>query len=101
MLTRLHVRYTAATFPEDLVFQETKDRANYQARYVLRHPAKVAPDACPAASAYLDAVVARQEREAKVLATLTGWDVDAIRDRMDIAPRQRPWWEEWWVGVAP
>jgi hypothetical protein len=83
------------------VFQETKDRANYQARYVLRHPAKVAPDACPAASAYLDEVVARQEREAKVLATLTGWDVDAIRDRMDIAPRQRPWWEEWWVGVAP
>ncbi|MGB8432820.1 MAG: DUF2330 domain-containing protein [Burkholderiales bacterium] len=100
MLTRLHVRYTDATFPEDLVFQETKDRTNYQARYVLRHPAKVAPDACPAAGPYLDGVVARQEREAKVLATLTGWDVDAIRDRMNIAPLQA-WWEEWWVGVAP
>ncbi|MCG6874656.1 MAG: DUF2330 domain-containing protein [Betaproteobacteria bacterium] len=101
MLTRLHVRYTAETFPEDLVFQETKDRANYQARYVLRHPAKVKPDACPAAGPYLDGVAARQEREAKVLATLTNWDVDEIRDRMGITQRQRPWWEEWWVGMAP
>jgi len=101
MLTRLHLRYTAATFPEDLVFQETKDRANYQARYVLRHPAKVAPDACPAAGPYLDRVAERREREASVLATLTGWDVDAIRERMGSVPRQRPWWEEWWVGMAP
>ena len=101
MLTRLHVRYTAETFPEDLVFQETKDRANYQARYVLRHPAKIAPDACPAAGPYLDRLAARQEREAKVLATLTDWDVDEIRNRMGISPQQRPWWEEWWVGMAP
>ena len=101
MLTRLHVRYTAETFPEDLVFQETKDRANYQARYVLRHPAKVKPDACPAAGPYLDGVAARQEREAKVLATLTEWDVDEIRDRMGITRQQSRWWEEWWVGMAP
>jgi hypothetical protein len=101
MLTRLHVRYTAETFPEDLMFQETKDRANYQARYVLRHPAKVAPDACPAAGPYLDRVVERQEREAKVLATLTGWDVNEIRARAGFVTRERPWWEEWWVGIAP
>ena len=37
-LTRLHVRYDAAHFPEDLIFQETSDRANFQARYILRHP---------------------------------------------------------------
>ena len=36
-LTRLHVRYDDAHFPEDLVFQETADRANFQGRYVLRH----------------------------------------------------------------
>lgn len=36
-MTRLHVRYDAAHFPEDLVFQETADRSNFQARYVLRH----------------------------------------------------------------
>ena len=36
-VTRLHVRYDAAHFPEDLVFQETGDRTNFQGRYVLRH----------------------------------------------------------------
>jgi hypothetical protein len=37
-LTRLHVRYDRGHFPEDLVFQSTGDRANFQARYILRHP---------------------------------------------------------------
>ncbi len=32
-ITRLHVRYDAAHFPEDLMFQETADRANFQGRY--------------------------------------------------------------------
>src|SRR5439155_23311214 len=39
-LSRLHVRYDGAHFPEDLVFQETADRTNFQGRYVLRHPGK-------------------------------------------------------------
>ena len=34
-LTRLHVRYSAETFPEDLIFQETQDQENFQARYVM------------------------------------------------------------------
>ena len=37
-VTRLHVRYDAEHFPEDLVFQETGDRTNFQGRYVMRHP---------------------------------------------------------------
>jgi hypothetical protein len=40
MLTRLQVRYSAATFPEDLTFQETQDQENFQGRYVLRHPGR-------------------------------------------------------------
>ncbi len=39
-VTRLHVRYDGEHFPEDLVFQETSDRENFQGRYVLRHPYK-------------------------------------------------------------
>ena len=35
-VTRLHVRYDKAHFPEDLVFQETADRSTFQGRYVLR-----------------------------------------------------------------
>jgi len=89
MLTRLHVRYTPQTFPEDLVFHETADRRNWQTRYVLRHPAKFDLEGCArreAAERYLVELRRRQEREAQTLATLTGWDVDAIRSKAVTAP---------------
>ena len=98
MLTRLHVRYTPETFPEDLMFQETRDRQNFQTRYVLRHPAQVEPEACPEARAYLDSVKQRQEREAQQLATLTGNDINTIRKRLSLPPAapQKPWWDGLW-----
>ena len=36
-VTRLHVRYDGEQFPEDLVFQETANRENFQGLFVLRH----------------------------------------------------------------
>jgi len=36
-VTRLHVRYDAKSFPEDLKFKTTGDRKNFQGRYILRH----------------------------------------------------------------
>lgn len=98
MLTRLHVRYTPETFPEDLMFQETKDRQNFQTRYVLRHPAKVEPNACPEAKPYLESVIKRQENEAQQLATLTGGDINAIRKKLTLppVPPQKPWWDGLW-----
>ena len=86
MLTRLHVRYSRETFPEDLMFQETRDRANYQARYVLRHAWKGNPDACPGAAGYLEGVARREEREAQTLANLTGWSVGQVRARAGNMP---------------
>jgi hypothetical protein len=100
-LTRLHVRYDEAHFPEDLVFQETADRTNFQGRYVLRH-AWTGGDSCGAADTYRRALRERQEREAGRLASLTGWDVSDIRTRMRLAadapePRRQPaWWERLW-----
>lgn len=38
LLTRLHVRYTPQTFPEDLMFVQTKDKQNWQTRYVVQNP---------------------------------------------------------------
>jgi hypothetical protein len=97
MLTRLHLRYTPQTLPEDLVFQETQDRQNYQARYVLRHAWPGDPNACPQAKSYFDEVAKRQEREARQLAELTGWDLVAIRSRMNIRSVSAPqWWERLW-----
>jgi hypothetical protein len=101
MLTRLHLRYTRESLPEDLVFQETQDRNNFQARYVLRHPWGGSPDACAEAKPYFDAVRQRQEREAETLASLTGWPVQSIRSRMTL-PGQQPqrWWESMWGTPA-
>jgi hypothetical protein len=97
MVTRLHLRYTRETLPEDLVFQQTADRQNFQARYVLRHAWAGTPDACPDAEPYFTSVRERQEREAATLATLTGWDVNAIRARMTLpATGSSKWWEALW-----
>jgi hypothetical protein len=97
MLTRLHLRYTKDSLPEDLVFQETQDRANFQARYVLRHPWQGSVDACAEAKPYFDAVRQRQEQEATTLASLTGWPVQSVRTRMALSPQApQRWWESMW-----
>jgi hypothetical protein len=98
MLTRLHVRYSADTFPEDLAFQETGDQENYQARYVLQHPWKGSPDACSAAGNYFRQVHERENREAQTLADLTGWDLGGIMKNVGVTeiPSQTPWWKGLW-----
>jgi hypothetical protein len=82
MVTRLHLRYTPASFPEDLAFQETADREFFQARYVLRHPWSGNPYQCDAGMAYWRELGDRENREAEALARLTGWKMADIRARM-------------------
>jgi hypothetical protein len=99
-VSRLHVRYDGAHFPEDLVFQETADRNNFQGRYVLRH-AWTGDDSCSAAAAYRRTVRERQDQEAVRLASLTGWNVAGVRTRMGlgegrVAPAAAPWWQRLW-----
>lgn len=97
MLTRLHLRYTPETLPEDLMFQETQDKQNFQARYVLHHPWKGDANACAEAKNYFDALAKRQETEAQTLAGLTGWDINQIRGRMNLqAMPSTMWWERLW-----
>ncbi|HYM04352.1 MAG TPA: DUF2330 domain-containing protein, partial [Stellaceae bacterium] len=81
-VTRLHVRYDARHFPEDLALMETRDRENFQGRYVLRHPWPGAAR-CEAGDAYWDSLPTRYLRDANTLADLTGWDVAEIRARME------------------
>lgn len=98
MMTRLHVRYTPDTFPEDLVFQETRDQENYQARYVLRHAWKGGTDQCPEAKGYFEATRRRHEKEAETLASLTGWEIAGIREKMKLGREATPanWWDDLW-----
>jgi hypothetical protein len=84
-VTRLHVRYDAAHFPDDLVFQETADRSNFQGRYVLRHAWKGSAD-CPAAKTYFEETLPKRLKdEAQTLANLTGWDLQEIHRKAGIA----------------
>ena len=85
-VTRLHVRYDRDHFPEDLAFQETADRTNFQGRYVLRN-AWTGEASCEAARAYRGGLGRRYEQEAQNLATLTGWDVNDIRRKMGAQPK--------------
>ncbi|HSP34489.1 MAG TPA: DUF2330 domain-containing protein [Thermoanaerobaculia bacterium] len=96
-ITRLHVRYDRDHFPEDLVFQETGDKQNYQARYVLHHPWE-GTSTCDAAAAYHRELYTRQQREAENRARLTGWQLTVVRKRMNLAsaPEQKKWWESLW-----
>ena len=100
-LTRLHVRYDAAHFPEDLMFQETPDRSNFQARYILHHP-WTGTDECPAAITYCQQLRERHEREAQTLASLTGWNIHDIRDTMNIASLppgdEKKWYQRLWAN---
>ncbi len=89
MLTRLHIRYTKDSFPEDLALHETRDRANFQTRYVIRHPWVAAwweRVWCERADEYFEQVRRRQERESQALASLTGWDINDIRRRIVSIP---------------
>ena len=98
-LTRLHVRYDASHFPEDLMFQETGDQQNFQGRYVLHHPFR-GPITCGAAEQYQSSLRERRRREATTLASLTGWNDDTIRTKMgpDASPASspQPWWKSLW-----
>lgn len=100
-LTRLHVRYDNAHFPEDLVFQETADRANFQGRYVLQHPWTGDESQCTEARRYFDGVRERQEKEAATLASLTGWSIADIRKKMNLAPAKiAPGEKKWWQKIG-
>jgi hypothetical protein len=82
------------------VFQETADRENFQARYVLRHPWTGA-SICAAADSYNRALSQRREREAVTLASLTGWSIEEVRNKIGLTPAgpaapAARWWERLW-----
>jgi hypothetical protein len=81
-VTRLHVRYDAKSFPEDLVLLETKDRSNFQGRYVLRNPFKGAAT-CDAGKQYRAGLPNRFRQEARNLSDITGWSRQEIEAKME------------------
>ncbi|MCI0617820.1 DUF2330 domain-containing protein, partial [bacterium] len=82
-ITRIHACYSRSLFPEDLVFQSTPNRENYQGRYILQHPFK-GKITCDAGKQYVRDLPKRQEKEAQSLASYTGWDINEIRKKMGL-----------------
>lgn len=77
--TRLHVTYNRENFPQDLVFQETRNYENFQGRYIITHPAN-GDLSCEEGQQYREQVKERRGRELQQLASLTGWDVSGYRN---------------------
>lgn len=80
--TRLHFRYNRSSFPQDLAFQLTPDNRNFQARYIITHPATGNLN-CDAGRQYLQKLKARRKTELRELMELTGtnlhnWQQDLL-----------------------
>lgn len=86
-ITRLHVRYTRNKFPEDLMFQATSQRESFQGRYILQHPF-TGNVQCSAGRQYQRSLNQRFEKEAETLARLTNWNIQNIRQKMQIPGRK-------------
>ncbi|MBW4605123.1 MAG: DUF2330 domain-containing protein [Calothrix sp. FI2-JRJ7] len=80
-ITRLHVRYTRDKFPEDLIFQETSNKENFQGRYILQHPF-TGEAKCAVGREYKRRLNKRFELEAQTLAKLTNWNIRDIRQKI-------------------
>ncbi|HVU53809.1 MAG TPA: DUF2330 domain-containing protein [Puia sp.] len=82
--TRLHVRYNRKAFPQDLLFQETANKENFQSRYIITHPATGDLN-CPAGKKYLAELKDRRRDELEMLTYLTGkgvsdWDLTSTEE---------------------
>ena len=107
-VTRLHVRYDAESFPEDLKFKTTGDKKNFQGRYILRHAYEGEME-CPEAEAYRKQVNERKDKEVKTLANLTNWEPSYIRQKIKSSGKggffteipdkpKNDWWNKIWPG---
>ncbi len=77
--TRLHFRYNRNSFPQDLMFQVTPNTENFQARYVITHPA-TGDLSCDAGKKYLQDLKARRKKELRELTALTGTNINNWQD---------------------
>ena len=90
--TRLHVRYNRNKFPQDLQFQVTPNTDNFQARYIITHPA-TGDFTCNAGKKYLEDLKQRRTDELEMLTYLTNknysdWDVVMNDDEEKFIPSE-------------
>ncbi len=90
--SRLHIRYNRESFPQDLMFGETANTENFQARYIITHPATGSFE-CLAGKEYLQMLKIRRSEELEALRFLTGkgyedWDLLSGTNEEKNIPRE-------------
>ncbi len=76
--TRLHVRYSRETHPQDLTFHETPNKQNFQARYILTNPAG-GDLSCDDGQRYLAGLIKKRATELDNLNDLTSWNTSQYK----------------------
>ncbi|MEX1001414.1 MAG: DUF2330 domain-containing protein [Crocinitomicaceae bacterium] len=71
--TRLHLRYSRETHPQDLQFHVTPNKEHFQARYILTNPAS-GDFSCDEGQKYCAQKVKQRLRELENLNELTSWN---------------------------
>lgn len=74
--TRLHIRYDRKNFPQDLIFTETRNKNNFQGRYILNHPATISDESCNQTLNYYKSVQKRRRLEMENLKEYTWWNTN-------------------------
>ncbi|MCB1156678.1 MAG: DUF2330 domain-containing protein, partial [Leptospiraceae bacterium] len=106
-LTRLHLRYTEKTFPEDLEFQETPDKDNFQTRFIVHHPYSWHGDEakCECFREYMEKLQKRKKFWTDNLHSLTGMSKAEITAKMNAYVPDRKKRNERlgkiWTGSSP
>jgi hypothetical protein len=77
--TRLHVRYSRETHPQDLTFHVTPNKEHFQARYILTNPAQ-GDLSCKEGQKYCAKLVKNRANELETLKDLTSWNTSQHAD---------------------
>jgi hypothetical protein len=76
--TRLHVRYSRETHPQDLLFHVTPNKEHFQARYILTNPAQ-GDLSCDEGQLYCAQLVKNRANELDNLHDLTSWNTSQYK----------------------
>ncbi|MEM7179840.1 MAG: DUF2330 domain-containing protein [Spirochaetota bacterium] len=97
-VTRLHIRYTKESFPEDLMLQETSDTQTVVTSYKITKPWS-GKNTCSAMSTYQSKVKSRQKQAMANLQNLTGSSEINFTSPSRQTPNKNTgekWWKKIW-----
>jgi hypothetical protein len=98
--TRLHFRYNRKSFAQDLVFQVTPNTENFQARYIITHPA-TGDFNCAAGKKYLQDLRQRRKKELLELTSLTGSNISNWQEDATVKNEELPNKEVQYATLLP